>query len=215
MFNKTWWSKHPNMKNYYWHSHVWPHHPWYYWWSPFTWGAVTTWIVWDWGTPVYYDYGNNFYYDDDIVYLDGRRVATAAEYYGQAARIVSRVPEVKGDPDQWMPLGVFALSPDGKTASSMVMQLAVNKEGVIQGTYYNTENDVSKPIKGMVDKQSQRAVWTFADDNNKAVILEAGIMNLTRDQTDVLVHFGKDRTEQWLMVRLKEPPADDKPRAEN
>lgn len=215
MFNKNWWVKHPNLKSYYWHSNVWPHYPWYYWWRPCTWGAVTTWIVWDWGTPIYYDYGDNFYYDGDVVYLDGRRIATAAEYYNQAARIVSRVPDVKDDPEQWMPLGVFTLSPDGKTASSMVMQLAVNKDGVIQGTYYNTENDVSKPVKGMVDKQSQRAIWTFADDNNKAVILETGIMNLTRDQTDVLVHFGKSRTEQWLMVRLKEPPADDKPVAQN
>lgn len=87
------------------------------------------------------------------------------------------------------------------------LQLAVNKDGNIQGTYYNSENDTTKPIKGMVDKQSQRAVWTFADDNNNAIIMETGIYNLTQDQTDVLVHLGKSRTEQWFLVRLTEPPA--------
>ena len=28
-------------------------------------------------------------------------------------------------------------------------------------------------------------------------------MKLTKDEAPVLVHFGKDRTEQWLLVRLK------------
>ena len=116
---------------------------------------------------------------------------------------------------QWMPLGVFALTQDPTKESNMVLQLAVNKDGNIQGTYYNSENDTTKPIKGMVDKQSQRAVWTFADDNNNAIIMETGIYNLTQDQTDVLVHMGKSRTEQWFLVRLPEPPAQESQVAPN
>jgi len=210
MFNKNWYANHPNLNNYYWHSNIWPYHPWNYWWRPAAWAALSSWVVGTWGPPLYYDYGNNFYYDNDIVYLNGQRLSSAAEYYNQAYQIVSQAPAVRDEPEQWMPLGVFALSQGDKGASNMVMQLAVNKDGVIQGTYYNTENDVTKPIKGMVDRQSQRAVWTFADDSNNAVILETGINNLTQDQTEVLVHFGKDRTEQWLLVRLKEPPAEEK-----
>jgi hypothetical protein len=37
--------------------------------------------------------------------------------------------------------------------------------------------------------------------------MEAGINNLTQDQTVALVHFGQDITQEWLMVRLQEPPA--------
>ncbi|MGO8879008.1 MAG: hypothetical protein ACLPVO_17275 [Desulfomonilaceae bacterium] len=59
----------------------------------------------------------------------------------------------------------------------------------------------------MVDKESERAVWTFADKNKNAVIMETGIYNLTKDETGVLVHFGKEQTQEWLMIRLKEPPA--------
>jgi hypothetical protein len=37
-----------------------------------------------------------------------------------------------------------------------------------------------------------------------AVIL-TGLNKLTRDQTTVLVHYDKDRTDQPLLVRLEEP----------
>ena len=209
MFTKNWWANHQNLTAYYWHNRIWPYRPWYYWWRPATWVALSSWVVWNWDSPLYYDYGNNFYYSDGIVYLNGRRLCTAGDYYGQAVQIVSRLPEFTDDGAPWMPLGVFALSQGDTGTSNMVLQLAVNKDGVIQGTYYNTDNDATKPIKGMVDKQSQRAVWTFADDDSNAIIMETGIYNLTQDQTDVLVHFGKDRTEQWLLMRLKEPPAEE------
>lgn len=182
---------HPNLTRHYWHNHVWPHHPWNYWWRPATWVALSSWIVWNWGSPLYYDYGSNFYYDNGFVYLNGRRLCSSVEYYDQAVQILTDAPEVKDDAAQWMPLGVFALTQDVATDSNMVLQLAVNKDGNIQGTYYNTQEETAKPIKGLVEKQSQRAVWTFADDSNNAVIMETGIYNLTQDETQVLVHFGK------------------------
>ena len=156
---------------------------------------------------MYYDYGDNFYYSDGFVYLNGHRVCSAGEYYDQAVDLLARAPKVKSDPEQWMSLGVFALTQDATKPSKIVLQLAVNKEGSIQGTYYNTEDKTAKPIKGIVEKKSQRAVWTFADESNHAVIMETGIYNLTKDQTNVLVHFGKNKTQEWILVRLKEPPS--------
>ncbi len=206
MSNKGWWGQRPNLTNYYWHNHIWPHHPWNYWWRPATWVALSSWIVWNWGTPLYYDYGSNFYYDNGFVYLNDRRLCSSVEYYDQAVQIVSKANEVTDDADQWMPLGVFALTQDVAKTSDMVLQLAVNKDGDIQGTYYNTKDETAKPIKGLVEKQSQRAVWTFADDSNNTVIMETGIYNLTQDETEVLIHFGSKRTEEWVMVRLDQPP---------
>jgi hypothetical protein len=51
-----------------------------------------------------------------------------------------------------------------------------------------------------VDKKTQRAAWTIGD--NKDNVMKTGIYNLTRDETPMLVHFGKDKTEQWLLVRM-------------
>jgi hypothetical protein len=34
-------------------------------------------------------------------------------------------------------------------------------------------------------------------------VIETGIYNLTKDEAPALVHFGADRTEQWVLVRIK------------
>ncbi len=34
--------------------------------------------------------------------------------------------------------------------------------------------------------------------------METGIYNLTKDEASALVHIGKDKTEQVLLVRLKQ-----------
>ena len=63
--------------------------------------------------------------------------------------------------------------------------------------------DTAAEVEGMVDKESQRAVWTIGENKNTA--LETGIYNLTQEETPVLVHFGTDNTQQWMMVRLEAP----------
>jgi len=65
----------------------------------------------------------------------------------------------------------------------------------------------------MVDKKTQRAAWTFSDGKNTDIIMETGLFNLTQDQTEALVHFGKAKTQQVLMVRLDQPKSDEQAEA--
>ena len=58
-------------------------------------------------------------------------------------------------------------------------------------------------IQGTVDKKSQRVAWTVGD--NKRTVGETGLYNLTKDESPVLIHIGKDKTQQWTLVRLKPP----------
>ena len=85
----------------------------------------------------------------------------------------------------------------------MSIQLAVNKQGVIRGNYTDTATNKTQLVQGSVDKQTQRVAFTVGD-NTKDVV-ETGLYNLTKDEAPCLIHFGKDRTEQWLLVRLKKP----------
>jgi hypothetical protein len=101
-------------------------------------------------------------------------------------------------------MGVFALTSEGVNTSSMYLQLAVSKDGMIAGTFYNETTGAVHPVEGMVDQKSQRAVWKAADGTNPNLVMETGVYNLTQDQTDVLVHFGPDQTQTWVMVRLEE-----------
>ncbi len=161
--------------------------------------------MWSWNQPVIYDYGTNVVYRDNYVYVDDQQVATTVEYYEQAEAIADSIPEdVNEEQIEWMPLGVYAIAEEGGIDNGMLVQLAVSKEGIIAGTFYNDATDDGRPLEGMVDRETQRAAWRFADGKNSDIVMETSIYNLTQDETTALVHFGGDQTQNWLMVRLPE-----------
>ncbi len=157
--------------------------------------------------PVYYDYGGNLYYEGDSVVYEGEVIASAEEYAEQAQEIASNVPEVEPDKVEWMPLGVFALTPkDGEALvedATLFMQLAISKEGIIAGTFQNTATGKTVEVEGTIDKESQRVAW--GEVGKSWPIMETGIYNLTQDEAPALLHFEGGQTQQWLMVRIEEP----------
>jgi len=86
----------------------------------------------------------------------------------------------------------------------MTFQIAVNKDGIVRGNYFNTGDSNVQPIEGAVDKKTQRITWIVKDKDK--IIFDTGLYNLTKDETTVLVHFSQDKTQQWTLVRLKQPP---------
>ncbi len=64
--------------------------------------------------------------------------------------------------------------------------------------------DEGRPLEGMVDRETQRAAWRFADGKNADLVMETAVYNLTQDELTALVHFGPKKTQTWLMVRLPE-----------
>lgn len=166
---------------------------------------MTGWLTGGGGQPVYYDYGTTLYYEGDDVYYEGEVIATADEYAEQALAIASNVPEVDPENVEWMPLGIFALTQkDGSVEdSTLFMQLAVSKEGIIAGTFQNTATGKSQEVEGTIDTQSQRAAWGPVGESWP--IMETGVYNLTENEADTLLHFEDGQTQQWTMARLDEP----------
>ena len=197
-----------------------PHHPSYrpgYWWHWATATAVTGWVIHRWTTPLYYRYGSGgtVYYQNNVVYVNGKEYGSAEQYYNEATELATAVPEMTDEQAaelEWMPLGVFALTKEGVNASSMYLQLAISKNGIIAGTFYNESTGATHPVEGMVDEKTQRAVWKAADGTNADLVMETGVYNLTQDQAEVLVHFGPEQTQTALLVRLDES---ERPEAEN
>ncbi len=171
-----------------------------------TWGALTGWVGYGWTEPMPYSYGENVYYEGDSVYYGDQVVATSDEYAQQAADLVAGAPQVAPDSAEWLPLGVFAVSPDGAASGpppTLFLQLAISKEGILAGTLHNAATDETQTIDGLADKESQRAAW--AVQGQARPIMETGIVNLTEDTAPALVHFADGTTQQWLLVRLEEP----------
>jgi len=199
-FNNQFWHDHPN--------------PWYRnpqntnWWKWATWSSLAGWFAWNSTAPIYYDYGENgnVYYNHNQVFIDGTQAYTADEYAEQAESLLNSIPEVNPDQTEWMPFGVFALTSNEKNSATpnMYLQLAVNKDGVISGNYINNTTQSVEPIEGRVDPTSQIAVWRVKA-SHPTPSMETGIVNLTQDETSLLVHFPDGTTQTWLMVHLKQP----------
>ena len=178
------------------------------WWAWATAGAISGWLNHSSNQPIYYDYGTNIYYEGDKVYYDGQPIASTEAYANQAQAIAENIPEVEPEDVQWLPLGVFALTKKGDSVedSTLFLQLAVSKEGIIAGTLQNTSTGKSTEVEGAVDQDSQRAAW--GPIGKDWPIMETGVYNLSENQLDALVHFEDGSTQQWSLARMDDPEAD-------
>ena len=190
------------------------------WWGGFGWGlgvGMLGGLAWgslaSWGgypsAPVSYNYGTTVCYQDDGVYVQGARVGSAEEYAAQAQSIAASGSDdaAIAKDDQWRPLGVYAVARGEETSPSTFMSLALDKAGLLRGTYYDAVSDTTINITGKVDKKTQRAAWTIGD--KKTTVYESGLTNLLQQQTTILVHRqgadGKAAVEQMLLVRVENP----------
>jgi hypothetical protein len=143
-------------------------------------------------------------YSNGYVYMNDQPIATTEDYAASAADLANVPPPA--NPDQkteWLPLGTFALSEnEADKDPSRVLQLAVDKEGVISGVMFNKKTNQTIPVQGRVDKETQRVAFTMGDA--KDVVFETGIYNLTQQQTPILAH-GDGREETYLLLRLEQP----------
>jgi hypothetical protein len=172
-----------------------------------TWGTLSGWIGYGSVAAIPYSYGDNYYYQDNSVYNDaGTVVASATDYAQQAESIASSAPATSPDQAEWLPLGVFAITQDGEatgTPPTRFMQLAVSKQGVINGLLSNKLTDETQQLEGAIDRESQRAAWTVKGQSRP--IIETGLQNLTTDTGSALIHFEDGQTQQVLLVRLPDP----------
>ncbi len=159
------------------------------------------------GEPMYYDYGGSLAYQDGSVYNGDQPIATADEYYQQAEQIAAAGDTAAND--QWLTLGVFAITKSGETTTDKVVQLAVNNDGVIRGNLYDALTDQVAPLTGAIDKPSQRVAIRI--EGNDKMVAETSLYNLTNDEVPMLVHFDADRQEIRTLVRLEDPTTESKP----
>jgi hypothetical protein len=181
-------------------------------WNAASWVAVGSWLALPDGEPPQnYDYGNNVVYQDNNVMVNSQPVGNPEQYYNQAEgmAVADARQDAAANPAytdgklkiKWLPLGVFALMKSDKDKPEMIFQLAIDKQGAIRGNYFSEVEDKTESVYGSVDKKTQRVAWHVGE--NKKVIVETGLYNLTKDETTALVHIGPDHEERYVLVRLK------------
>lgn len=155
-----------------------------WWWAP-SWVGVSSWLPWGWDSA--------YYYTDQ-----GSAYTVPPESYALPPDLYVQPPQ-----QEWMPLGVFAAGQSASEVaySTMFVQLAVNKDGQIAGTYYNTATNEVHDLDGQVDQYTQEAAWTVSDKPNSPT-MTTGLYNLTQDAAIVQVHFQDGSMQTWTLVRL-------------
>jgi len=213
-FTPSWWDNHYHGIGGWHYGYCFDRYPSSYWWTAPTFAGLTNWFTWSapaaaWQQPIYYDYGQggNVYYENNMVYVDGQEVGTPQDFAASAATLATVDPpanEEEAETADWMPLGTFAVSSHQKEAQpSRVVQLAVNRQGVVSGTLFNESTDQAVTVLGQVEKETQRVAFRVGESED--IVVETGLYNLTQNDAPVMVHFGPDRVENWLLVRLENP----------
>jgi hypothetical protein len=171
---------------------------------------LTSWFVYGWPTPYYWDYGRGeyIYYDDGAIYVNGRWHQPAPVYYTNTVRLVEQAPDWTAEEaaqQEWLPLGVFAITREGMVEAHVLVQLAVTQDGVLGGSATEQRSGAAFEVEGTVDKQSQRAVWAYTDERGERVVMETSIFNLTQPEATGLIHLGPSDIEVIELVRLEGP----------
>jgi hypothetical protein len=183
-------------------------------WAPAGWSSGAPWVPPNWGTvatqcnydidvtPISYNYGSNVTCIGNNVLINGQPAGTAEEFSQQADEIAEKGTAATASPnDKWLPLGVFALVRNEQQHPQLIMQLAINQQGIVRGNYTDEVTDSTLPVHGAIDKKSQRAAWMVGD--NRYSVMEAGLNNLTQSEAPALIHKN-GTTQKWLLVRLSQ-----------
>jgi len=166
-------------------------------------------MPWASAQPISFDAGagGNVTIEGNTVNINGRPAGSVGDFARNAADLATVPPpasKAAALKAQYFPLGTFAFDTDEKESDpSRLLQLAVSKDGILSGMYYDTKTDKAEPVQGRLDKESQRVAFRIGDDEE--TVYETGLFNLTQDEVSVLVHSGPDKVDVNNLVRLQKP----------
>lgn len=169
-FSKNWYNNHPKAWH---HNHDhWDDHVW----VVATTDGVAAWLGWAQprGTRVVYGYHPSGVSSQQIY---------DPNYFGE-----------------WYPLGVYSLVTGPYDNGTRMMQLAVDRQGNVAGSYYDLITDTSHNVSGRIYQKSQNVYWTLS--SNKNLKFRSSLGQLTQPQGTVIAKLpGGD--QQWQLVRLE------------
>jgi hypothetical protein len=102
---------------------------------------------------------------------------------------------------QFLPLGVYALAPQGHSDATAVLQLSVTKDGILRGSYCDLVSDQGQTIFGAIDKQSRKAAWTIGAGGR--TVFETTLDSLTQADGQVALEFPGGDVKQFTLARFE------------
>jgi hypothetical protein len=179
-FSNDWYKNHPNA----WHHHHDNNN-----WEVATAVGVMGWLGWQ----------NARSYDNTVYVYDPVPVQTV---------VVNGQPTVAvdpGNPGDWMTLGSYSLMTGSGDPGTRILQLSIDREGNIRGSYYDMITNNTNNVIGVADKNTQQVRWTL--DSNRQLTFVATLDQLTQPQGVVNVKLPGGELQQWQLVRMENATA--------
>jgi hypothetical protein len=174
-FSNEWYHNHPDA----WHHH---HHDN---WETATAVGVLGWLGWQAIRPL-----------DNTVYVYDPVPVETVVVDGQPSVVVD-----PGNPGDWMTLGSYSLMTGAGDPGTRILDLSVDKQGNIRGSFYDMITNTTQNVIGLVDKNTQQIRWTI--DSNRDLTFVATLDQLTQSQGVVNVKLPGGQVQQWQLVRME------------
>lgn len=104
--------------------------------------------------------------------------------------------------EQWLPLGTFVMADDLNYTqdSSYYVQLAVNRDGFVSGSMFNSQDNQVLPVVGRIDPRTQQLAFSV---QGWSEVFSTSVYDLTQNQASVLVMRGPQDYQVDYMVRVQ------------
>lgn len=180
-FTRNWYKDHPN---------AWHHHHDNDNWQIATAAGVLGWLGWQNARP---------YNNQPVIVYDPVPVDQA--YVGGQPGTVADI-----NPADWMTLGAYTLMTSSGDPGTRIIELSVNKQGNIRGSYYDMITNSTNNVFGVIDQNNQQVRWTL--DTNKQMTFATPLDQLTQPQGVVNVKLPGGQVQEWQLVRMENNVAD-------
>ena len=165
-------------------------------WQPTPWAAIAGLCGYGSAAPLSYDYGVNVTAQNGNVFVNGQSVGTTAEFSQQAATLA-----LTGDAaqvttaDQWLPLGVFAMVRNEREHPQLIVQLAINKQGILRGNYIDELTESTLPIRARSINRPSGQLGSSAATNKPSWKLASATLPIPRPR-----HHSQERQDRSLAL---------------
>lgn len=170
-------------------------------WAPVAYGTAAAWI----GSPE-----TTTVYTSDNDADDSQADAIVDDQNTDATNTLADQGATDPAPDaKLLPLGVYTLAPKDQDESTASVRLALSKDGVLRGIYYDSLGAQGHPIRGAVDKKTQRVAWTVGD--NKKVLFQTTLASLTHEKGALTVRDANGNSHPWTIARFEQNENENEP----
>jgi hypothetical protein len=151
-------------------------------------------------------------YEEPMEYFDSATTPLSGDIYAEAVEPVQALIDEGEEADidandTFESTGVIGLIPKDEEEIALVVNFAVNQDGIIRGYQVDTEDGAAAEAQGAIDRDNLRVAWEGYLDNSLQFETSVGNMMQTEGASPVNVYNPVDETvETWQMVRTDENP---------